>query len=65
MRGNDKERCEHCGKFVRSQQRLTLYDKVDHPKCEDVAICEHCSEKYSAGYWLNWLRVRFPLAQEK
>ena len=57
-----KDRCEHCGKFVRLYQLYTLYDKAnEHPERESVAICEQCYDERSADYWERWLDKRFSI----
>jgi hypothetical protein len=61
MRKN-KDRCQHCGKWVRLCALYTLYGAANgHPQEESVAICEKC--KYPPEYWHAWLDKRF--TQEK
>jgi hypothetical protein len=54
-----KDRCDHCGRWVKLQQLYTLYGIVDHHECESVAVCERCCDKHNAEHWLNWLDKRF------
>lgn len=57
----EKERCEHCGKWVVAQTLYTLHGTVNHPNCENVAICMPCFEKYEKkpDYWQTWIDSRF------
>ena len=53
----NKERCNHCGKWVACCQLVTLPEEV-YPLLDgdnEFAICIKCADAKTVEYWESWV----------
>ena len=60
----ERERCEHCKKWIPECHGFTLEGKVSDGVDINFAICEKCSRKnHASGYWNEWVKKQEAIPQ--